>query len=244
MVLPVGTYRFLGRVREAGPGTVPLANAIVEVGTVARRGLVTSTDAHGAYRLYGAAGRTTLRVTKTGYQSVQQTVMVADHATLDFELALLAPRPDISGTYTLTITASVHCGSGFGPGNLPDEVRVRTYTAAVQQEGPTVDIAVSEAVFHVESDAFEGRVEPARVVFDLEWLDGYSPPVIESIDSVGALVIHGVAVVSIAPNRLTGTLNGTLQTFGTGSVWDPPNASCTSADHQFVLSRRMDTRVR
>ena len=40
--------------------------------------------------------------------------MVVGHQKLDVDLPLLAPRPDVSGSYTLTLAAAEECGIGLG----------------------------------------------------------------------------------------------------------------------------------
>ena len=67
LVLPPGTYRVAGMVKEAG---VPVAGASVDV--VENADIHTLTDASGSYRLYGVAGDVQMRVTKEGVQGSSQ----------------------------------------------------------------------------------------------------------------------------------------------------------------------------
>jgi hypothetical protein len=189
------------------------------------------------YRLYGVVGDTTLRIWKDGYDSALHAIAVDANSTLDVELSLaVVPRPDISGTYELTIVAASSCGSGFGSGNLPDEARVRTYTARLSQEGTRVRVALSGAIFKFAQHMFSGRVESKEVFFDLYWADGDDPPVVEYVPSLNLLSIDGTAVVSATPDGFAGTLSGRIRTIATESVWDPPSASC-KGPHQFILTK-------
>ena len=107
-------------------------------------GLVTTTSAEGVFSLYGVSGETTLSVTKDGYARLTQTFSVTDHLTsITIEFLFLGGHPDVSGTYTLTIAAASDCGIGVGQGNLPEEVRVRSYAAAVEQDDGFLRVTLS-----------------------------------------------------------------------------------------------------
>ena len=97
------------------------------------------------------------------------------HATHDIALALLASRADVSGNYTMTITAAGNCGVGLGEGRVPEEARVRSYQAAVKQDGPALFVTLDEPKLAFGRTGFPGRVEPGRVVFNLSWQDGEEP---------------------------------------------------------------------
>lgn len=237
IVVPAGTYRLQGRVAEPDGPTVGVAGARVEVTTGAGAGLFTFTDWWGGYWLYGVSGETSLRVTREGYQSATPTVVVADHLTFNVELPLIVPRADVSGIYTLTITAADHCRVGPGEGDLPEEIRVRTYTAAVRQEGPGLVVTLSGARFVAGDAQIVGRVEPGRLVFDFNWYDGEGPYVVEQLTDSRLLVLDGIVVAAGPANRHAGTLSGTFRIFGAGGVWTTPIAGCSSNSHQFVLSR-------
>ena len=43
------------------------------------------------------------------------------------------------------IAAASHCGVSLGDGNVPEEARVRTYTATVQQDGPSLGVLLNGA---------------------------------------------------------------------------------------------------
>jgi Carboxypeptidase regulatory-like domain len=247
-VLPAGTYRLTGQVHETDD-QYPwqgVAGARIDVTSGSGAGLSTVTDGRGAYRFDGVAGETTLRVTRDGYQPVELRFGVAFHRTYDIELPLLAPRVAVSGTYTLTITASDECGVGVGGGHVPEEARIRTYTAVVRQDGAELRMTLSGATFrdrggrlagNPESDIF-GRVEPGRVTFFFPWGDGNeSPYILERLLSSRFLFVAGNVVVAGSANRLAGTLDGQLSVYETENVFQPALAWCYTTSHRFVLSR-------
>ena len=87
-VVPLGTYRLSGLVMDDGTG---VSDAEVTVLSGAGAGLTTRTVA-GAYRLYGVAGDTEIRVRKDGYQSASELVDVSAPAVLNFRLLPASPQ--------------------------------------------------------------------------------------------------------------------------------------------------------
>ncbi|MGH9200603.1 MAG: carboxypeptidase regulatory-like domain-containing protein [Vicinamibacterales bacterium] len=241
-VLPDGTFRLSGAVRNAG---VPVGGARVEVTGGPAAGLVTMSDnLDGGYRLYGVSGDTSILATKDGYQSQEQRLFVTDHQTLNLDVTLV--RVDnVSGTYTMTITASELCRA-----RLPEEARTRTYTVVLTQSGRDVEATLSGAAFAIDAEGrgnrFRGWLEPERLTLDLQphdyyyyyFLPGRHPDVIEQIAG-GYLVLAGAMRLSLSPRRLLGRLNGTMDLF----TMIPPAgqiAQCLDSfgnGHQVVLSR-------
>jgi hypothetical protein len=236
LVVPAGTYRLVGRVLEADVPSAGVVGATVEVSSGTGAGRVFAhTDTYGFYRLYGVAGPTTLRVSKEGYEAVDHTLVVEDnYQEQEITLRLRAPRVQVAGTYTLTIRAAQKCGVGLGPDNLPQEVRVRTYAAVVQQDGPTLAVTLTSASLIRGQTEFRGWVEPGRVVFDLVW-NGWEPHLIEEqLPQSRLFRVDGVGVINPQTNGLAGRFGGTLL------VVDPSGptaiATCTSPDHGFTLT--------
>jgi hypothetical protein len=189
-------------------------------------------------------------VTRDGYQPVELRFGVVSHRNYDIELPLLAPRAEVSGIYSLTIAAADHCGVGLGNGYVPDEARVRTYTAEVRQDGRSLALTLSGATFlgwsrdaagrHV---GVRGRVEPERVVLRFPWGDGNEfPYVLEQRPTSRSFFVAGDVVATGSANRLAGTLAGEFAIYD--GVLGPNDitgrqaiAWCSSTSHQFVLSR-------
>ena len=233
VVAPRGTYRLTGEVQETDSG--PVVGAIVEVRRGIGAGLRTSTPLSGAFRLYGVAGQITLRVTNPGYELVDQTIFVNDHQHVEIRLPLLKPRFDVSGAFTLTIAAAAVCAESAGA-PLPEEARTRTYLANINQVGSNLEVSLDGATFAGASNQFRGRVWPGVVVFDLPWLEGEEPSVVESVPSLGSIVIDGNAGVTPAANGFAGYLAGRIRLYN-GDSKDTPISWCYSTAHRFVLSR-------
>jgi hypothetical protein len=233
IVLPRGTYRLTGQVQHTDSG--PVVGAIVEVRRGVGAGLRASTDVSGTFALFGVAGEITLRVTNPGFRHVDQTLLVDDHQEVEIRLPLLNPRFDVSGAYTLTIAAAGVCAQTAGP-PLPDEVRTRNYTANITQDGATLWVSLDDATVGSHAGFFGGRVEPGLVIFNLPWLDGELPSVVERLPSLGSIVIDGAAALTPAAKGFAGRLSGRISLYH--NTWSEfPISWCYSTEHRFVLSR-------
>ncbi|MBA2301056.1 MAG: carboxypeptidase regulatory-like domain-containing protein [Acidobacteria bacterium] len=220
-----------------------LADALVEVTAGSGAGLFARTGLEGRYRLYGVAGDTQVRVTKEGFQPRVQSVTVSDHQAQDFDLSLVRPREDLSEVYALTIIAAGSCRDA-----LPEEIRTRSYTAHLTQDGPFVEARLSGAMFAVSragrGDHFRGRFEQDGVSFSLSphiyKYYGYEqyPDVAEKLLSgAGYFVLDGLVVVTGTHARLSGTLSGSFRFFKFDPAWGGSTTSECAGGHEFVLSR-------
>ncbi|HXW08657.1 MAG TPA: carboxypeptidase-like regulatory domain-containing protein [Vicinamibacterales bacterium] len=236
LVLSAGTYRVRGTVRDAG---FPVFGAEVEVIRGSATGLsTTSTD---DYRLYGVSGVTELRVRKAGYHEQRKRLDVVTHHILDFDLELSAPRADIAGRYRLEVTASPECS-----GALPEEARIRTYTADIAQTGPRLEVTLSGASFRAlagrSRNQFYGVAEPGHpLTFRLDpgWFyyyhyGNYFADVVEQLDESRSLTIGGSVEAAPGSSRIAGVLDGELVV---RNLQFTTLASCRSSRHQFVLAR-------
>ena len=245
IVLAPDTYIVAGQVFESRDPLAAVDGAWVTVTTGPGQGQISATDGGRGYRLYGLTGPTTLRVTKDGYRTQELHVTISDHQLLDVDLPLLAPRVDVSGAYTLTVTAADECTIGRGDQHVTEEARERRYAAFVTQNGPKVSVELSGAVFAAPmptDSRIPGTVEPGRVLFDLFWWawDFGVPYIVEKMPSGETLVVSGWAETTIAPRGLIGTLNGTFGVAPAGvtpGVGVASTASCLSNAHRFALSR-------
>jgi hypothetical protein len=236
IVVPDGTFRLVGRILEEGFADDGVVGATVEATSAAGR-LVAHSDLYGNYRLYGVSGATRVRVTKDGYRRAEETIVVEDHQQdLKITMPLVAPRPEVGGTYTLTLTAAKACAVGTGEGALPEDARRRTYEATVTQDGPALALVLTGKALLREPTEIRGWIEPHRMVFDLNW-NGWEPWLItEQLMPSGWLLVDGVGVVNPSADGLSGRFAGQLMV-NSSPNGGTPSASCTSPDHGFSLTR-------
>jgi hypothetical protein len=200
------------------------------------------TDALGAYRFYGVVGDIHVRVTKDGYKPVSSTVTVGENETLDFALEPLSPLADVSGLYTLTLTAD-SCGVA------PEAERTRTYDAQVTQDGPQLKVVLSGARFRTQGDrgnGFTGRIAPDGITFNLTgWNEFVYDDIYFSVVEVLAenpprlLTVSGTMSATRSASGISGFLNGNISAVrALGQYSDFTWWSCSSRKHQFVLVRQ------
>ena len=235
IIVPEGTFRLNGAVRDAG-GLVD-ADVRIEDEALGRTDLRTSA---GRYVVFGVSGNTRVTVTKSGYDVAIKSQMLASHQALDVDLALASPRADVSGRYTLTVTAAPECRT------LSAEVLSRSHSAVVSQSGSALTVTLDGPQFVTLGgrtlNGFTGVLEADQAIFRLtEVFNGYYyyvfslPDVFELLAVNSYYAFDGVAVAALGAGTLSGPLSG-----GIGTYVGLPyriSSSCRSANHRFVLAR-------
>jgi hypothetical protein len=240
IVVPAGTFRLTGRLTDSASGVI-VFDARVEVTAGIGQGLATT--ATGLYRLYGVAGDVEIRVTADGYQEERKRIHVTTHQSVEFNLILTRPRSDVSGTYTLSVTAAAECRA-----SLPAEAITRTYTAVLRQQGPGVNVELQGARFVVNGNRthnrFGGIVEPSGIRFFIEgpldfYYTSYGPDVVEHLTDTSFFTMSGTVQSRFSSGAVvSGILDGLIETVRSGVPGGLERiASCRSTQHQFVLSR-------
>jgi hypothetical protein len=233
LVLPPGTYRLAGTVTD---NTVPLSGVRVEVTQGPATGMVALASPE--YRLYGVSGDTEIRVTKDGYRDERRRIQVASHARADVELIPSAPRENVEGTYTLTVTASAECSA-----LLPESARVRTFTAVLRQEGPRVSATLEGASFvsygSQTYNSFRGTLAGDGLAFYIVEGNFYElPGVAELLTPPIYFFMGGSVATTVTGRNRSGTLDGTIGVGEDNPFIFKVLASCESNTHRFELARR------
>jgi hypothetical protein len=238
MVIPAGTYRLTGLVRESG---LPVAGATVAVTAGQGTGLSAVTNQSGQYRLYGVVGSVDVQVSKAGYASVTKTLAVSSNSLLDFpDLTQTGPIVSLSGTYTLSLTASTACGPGTYA--LSDQAKRRSYTAVITQNGPALQVTLSGAdllMLNGHGNSFSGRVQPDGVKFEVAGDYYYYSEfdVLEKLQPDQVLTFIGEVSATTSPVGISGPLNGEIIVY----KFSAPRqftylGGCYATDHQFVFT--------
>ena len=236
-VLPTNTFRLTGKVLESG---LPLPAAAITVLSGIGTGLSATTDANGAYRLYGVAGPIQVRFTKSGYDDIVKSFTATQNDVLDFpEAHQSGGVPSLAGTYTLTLTADPACPTvvthGIAP--LPDDFRQpRSYAASLTQDGPSVTVTLTDSTI-VAGKSFTGRIDPDAIEFQIgsyySYYYGLSSLITEQVSATQRFEFGGQLHAQRSGSGIVGPLNGALE------IVTPPSrvtAQCTSSNNQVRLT--------
>ena len=241
LVLPTGTFRLGGTVRESG---FAIAGATVTVISGTGEGLTTTSNFGGFYALFGVNGPVRVQIKKDGYLNAIQQLDVTAHRTEDLNIVAERARDDLRGAYTLTVQAGT-CASGAS--NLPAEMRRRQYVANVAQDGPLLTVTLEGADFIVingRGRSFTGFLEVTNAIrftigepsFYYYYYDG-NFGIADRIGSMTLLVI-GTAMTNVTGGRIAGPLEGSfLTSTRSGLPFGPFSARCNST-HSFEMVRQ------
>lgn len=208
LVVPVNTFALSGIVRQT---TVPVTGAKVEVVSAsAGTGMRVFTDPQGHFDLFGVAGAVKLRVGKDDYHATFRTFDVSRDRTVEVELEPSDELPELRGAYLLTLSMR-ECTDG----DLPKELRTRTYQARLTTEGDRVNVRLAGARFEIiagHGDRFSIGVLPGEYALDLGTWESHLGDrpwdVLEQLDQQHSLGIYGTGRVTGTSARLAGELDG------------------------------------
>src|SRR5262245_23491013 len=152
-----GTFTITGTVTDNATGR-GLKSVIVRI-LPTRRSV--ATDANGRYSVAGAVGATEITASAWGFASQTRTVDVTGAATQDFVLAPELAPADVSGNWSMALSASPTCRE-----RLPEAARDRQYDAVITQQSARIFITITNAsVFSSCSDPLP-YVLPGAVIGD------------------------------------------------------------------------------
>jgi len=208
VILPDGTYRVTGAVRDADL-FVGIAGARVEVSGTP---VAATADATGNYRLYGVPPSAVFRVLADGYQTLTQSVQLTAHTSRSFTLQP-SSRLSLNGPFLVSVDVVGTCS---GTPALPEELRHRTYEANVTTSGASVNVQLTEPRFKIQSgygNRFFGRAGASSIAFTIgagyySFYYGYFPDLIEQLSNNTYLMVYGTASTTPAGGGMSGTMNG------------------------------------
>ena len=240
LALATGTYKLSGRVTE---GPLAVASVSVSVTRGVGEGLTATSNFDGRFVLYGVAGEVRIQASKEGYRDTIRDLRVESTMTDNFEIVPARPRKNLSGTYSLTLTAAP-CTSG----TFPNELRTRTYTATITQSGQALTVNLEGATFLVNGghgDKFSGTIDPAdNVTFSIGsfYYYYYFTPeffdLVERLDDSRAFSVVGTVTAKVNGSEIAGTINGSFVVVLTAQNRYSPQSTCFSRTHSFVMRPR------
>ena len=215
VIVPDGTYRLVGSVRETEAPSQGISGARVEV---IGSSLSTTTNSSGNYRLYGVPSSAAIRVTANGYQTVTQNVQLTEHTTQNFLLPLVGPRLSLNGSFDVLFDVVGSC-SGSPP--LSADLYHRSYEATVTTSGSLVDVQLTEPRFRLsgsKGNRFTGRADPAGIKFTLDYGFYYGylydyPSVLERLSNDTYFIVYGTAATTSLGSGVSGQLNGAFANY-------------------------------
>jgi len=238
--VPDGTLFMIGTVTDAEFSSAPLDGALVQV---TPGSLSATTGSDGLYRIYGVPPGAEVRVTKTGYEPLVQTVGLTSNGHQDFALRLSGARLILSGLYTLAIDAAAGCSA------LPADLQHRRYDAVLTQSGLTVNVSLTEPRFGVSGgrgNQFSGRVDGSGATLKLgsyvyawDWgVIPIYPDVAERLPDGTFFVVEGTAAGTASADGILGTLDGGLTNYDARFPETGVELSACWGKHRFALTRR------
>ena len=232
----------------------PLAGARIEVADGASAGASVVTSGNGQGLLTGAFdGGTHFRAVHDGHESVVQkwscpTSSCGFPWTSFYLRPLSPPAIDLSGEYTMTITANASCEM------LPPESRSRTYpvTLSPRMRPGTADVMGFTVLHHSGAvvDAFRHGYVGVAGNYARSYViggEGDQPGLVGWLDDTGYVAFMGTAEAALYPGASPATLsfNGQVEYLqlrapipsnGTISGIET-RLTCTSSEHRMVLTR-------
>ena len=240
VVVPTGTFRVTGRVVEFD-GIFPVAGARVEARNSSGTGPTTESDGSGFFKLFGVTADAEIVVTRPGYDESRRQVTLDNHSTVNFELILSGPRPELAGTYSVTLDLTA-CRDGFRV-----EYARRVYTAVLRQSGTSIEVRFTEPAFAINSinrgNLMQGRLQGGSLF--LEALTSYYyyyfgptnyPFMVETLPDDSRLVVSGSATLVESGGSYTGQMNGWAGNYGPRFPNDKYLGGCSTS--QLTFTRR------
>ena len=211
------------------PGRLGIPNAEVILIGGAMDGL-TITAPYGYYSFANVGDARQIRAAKSGY--ISSTVNIAAKSSpTDITLNPTVPYADVGGNYRVTFAASSSC-------QLPDDLRTRTYSAAIAQDGARLTIRFSGSQFSELTNWMEGRIHSNAVKISVGKYDDacfYDNQCF--IDSVGdgrVLIVDGSGSGTATGSTIDTQVAGVVTVGGAGIE---PAVTCTAPDHRLTFSR-------
>jgi hypothetical protein len=233
-----------------------LAGATVQVSDGAGIGRSVTTDNRGYFIVFGSFDETTeFRATRDGHTAVTRPLPPPCAACnprwwIHFSLESVAPRPDLSGNYTLTFLADAACAG------LPDELRTRAFDASVMRSsspdpaaGSRFDVTVRSASMVAGFDRFVIGVAGDYIAADIgDWGHNGAGLVERAGGNTYVSVAGGISATVTDTAMITAPMYGAVERcelsgewaspYGCGGSGRSPAARCLSQNHQLVMRRR------
>ena len=240
-VLEEGTFKVSGAITDVATREA-LEGVKVRIETGTGAGLTSLTDRHGKYVLYGAAGSTVLSASVNGF-TTQAHAIVLEAATID-DFAL-APDPfalNLTGPWTLQISASPGCRD-----RLPEIARDRQYDAVITQRSARVTITmlgptISGTGGPVGEFEVLGTLDGDTLSFNIAGDTGYGdwtfPDFSDQLSPTESMGIAASAQGTLIGSEIRAAMSGDIEYWPRATPAGRPAVVCRASDHVAILRRR------
>jgi hypothetical protein len=180
------------------------------------------------------AGPIRLRLSAAGFEERVLDATVNGHTFQDYELKLLFPSHDVSGTWHLTVSASPECRD-----KLPEAIREREFSVTIVQTGSRITFTPSSPTL-VRKNAIEGHVYSDVFSVTL-WYDDYylDYGVLERVSPTDWVGIRGSLQGTSTTSAIAGVFTGAFDYYVTNAsatFLSRLTATC-AADPAYLLRR-------
>jgi len=211
---------------------------------------VVSSDAQGRFELPGDfSDAVTIHASKDGYApyTTRYGTRYAGRQTLDIILDVVNPSVDLTGHYTLTLTADGSCSQ------LPEAARSRTFetTIAVGRSSTPHQFqgVLEDGPFYSSVGSNQFQVGVSGTFAQFNFGDPYDDGsmIVEELAPLTYLAIWGTAGLTVGAATISGSLDGAFEYCAApsppvvgGNLFRCPvqPIRCASAHHRVLLMRR------
>jgi hypothetical protein len=228
IIVTPGTFKLSGTIRDAS-GTVE--NVVIQVTSGTGTGLSTNSTFSGRYALFGVAGVVGLRASAPGYTTQELQVTVEGHGVRDVDISPVSEPVEVSGNWTLVVTASSACSDTW-----PAQARKREVAATVTQQGTRLIIRFPNAANPSTNNParIAGPTFSMNLYYDDYYLD-YS--LMERISPTEWVGINGDLTGTATSNSITGELVGNFHYYQSMTNFPSGVPRGCAADRPFEFRR-------
>ena len=246
LVLEAGTFKVSGAITDMATRE-PLDRVLVRIESGIGKGLSSYSDKAGRYALYGAAGPIELGASTDGFNGLVHLLVVSDTTTDDFVLAVPGPPANVSGAWTLSISASPGCRD-----RLPELARDRQYDATIYQQsgridmtlfGPSIEtwsgkVGVPKGQFDEIPGTIIGDTLSFTIVGDTGYDDFSSVDFLDHLSPTQSLGIAASAQGTVTGPEVRTLMSGHIEYWASSTPAGRPTVICHATDHVAILRRR------
>ena len=241
LVLEADTFKVSGAITDVATREwLEGVKVTIESGTGA--GLTSFSDRGGKYTIYGAAASSVLVATVNGFESQAHPIGLDAATVMDFALVSDPLALNLSGSWTLQISASPGCRD-----RLPEIGRDRHYDAVITQRSarvtinlhsPTISALGGPAGEFAATGTLDGDTLSFGIVGDTNYGDFSSVDFSDQLSPTQSLGIAAFAQGTVMGAEIRAVMSGDIRIPGAATPAGNPAVVCRATDHLAILRRK------